>query len=167
KSNKKNDKKTSSKKKTSNNRAVSTASGDFMSTKAINVYNSANGSSVGTLNPYQKIVATHKTEAGGSTWYKVSFKNQTFWVKANDVTTYKAQAKPKAQNNNNSGQKNNQSTNNTSSSKGHNYPANSITFGGKTVYYKNGGRGSGQSIIDTTSNASTWGGASTFSGNDG
>jgi len=175
KSNKKNDKKTSSKKKTSNNRAVSTASGDFMSTKSINVYNSANGSSVGTLNPYQKIVATHKTEAGGGTWYKVSFKNQTFWVKANDVTTYKAQAKPTAT------QSSNSSKGNNSSGKGHNYPPNSITFNGKTVYYQNVGYGDSidgngevqgesskaQTVIDTTNKAATFGGASTFSGTDG
>lgn len=48
-------------------------------------------------------------------------------------------------------------------------PAMSLNILGQTVYYQNGGPGSGQSIIDANSDsqASTWGGAAVFSGNDG
>lgn len=48
-------------------------------------------------------------------------------------------------------------------------PAMSLNILGQTVYYQNGGQGSGQSIIDANSDsqASTWGGAAVFSGSDG
>ncbi|MGX6970819.1 sortase domain-bontaining protein [Vagococcus bubulae] len=48
-------------------------------------------------------------------------------------------------------------------------PAMSLNILGQIVYYQNGGQAAGQSIIDANSDyeASTWGGAQTFSGNDG
>lgn len=48
-------------------------------------------------------------------------------------------------------------------------PAMTLNMLGQTIYYQNGGQGSGQSIIDANSDsqASTWGGASVFSGSDG
>lgn len=48
------------------------------------------------------------------------------------------------------------------------YEAYKMYVGGKTITYKNGGIANGQSIIDSNSKLiSTWGGAETFSGNDG
>ena len=58
------------------------------------------------------------------------------------------------------------SSSNTNNSSGYN--ANSIIFLGKSVYYYNGGSGSGQSIIDNNIHvASTWGGAEVWSPHDG
>lgn len=48
-------------------------------------------------------------------------------------------------------------------------PAMSLNILGNIIYYQNGGQAAGQSIIDANSDseASTWGGAQTFSGDDG
>lgn len=42
-----------------------------------------------------------------------------------------------------------------------------IYYGNKAIPYKNSGQSGGQATIDKTNNASTWGGASVFSGLDG
>ncbi len=52
----------------------------------------------------------------------------------------------------------------TSSSR---YAPMTLYFNGKSVTYANGGKGSGQSIIDSSRKASTWGGVAVFSGTDG
>lgn len=51
---------------------------------------------------------------------------------------------------------------------GSSYEAYKMYIGGKAITYKNGGIANGQKIIDGNSSLiSTWGGAETFSGNDG
>jgi hypothetical protein len=58
-------------------------------------------------------------------------------------------------------------TRTASSSSSNQYVPMMIYFNGKAVPYVNGGQSSGQSIIDHSRKASTWGGASVFSGTDG
>ncbi|MBP1918901.1 SH3 domain-containing protein [Youngiibacter multivorans] len=55
-----------------------------------------------------------------------------------------------------------------SASAGSSYSPNRMYIAGKALVYKNGGKSSGQSIIDSNRNViSTWGGATPWSGNDG
>lgn len=149
-------------KKPSNDFKTENKSGDFMSSVELNMRKGPGTEydAVGVLKPGVKAVASKQAKASnGSTWYEITVNNVTGWSSSNYLSNY-AKTETKQTN---SSTANKQVTSDSAPK----YNANTIYWQGNATPYKNGGRANGQKIIDTSSNASTWGGAETFSGNDG
>lgn len=135
-------------------------SGEFMSTVDLNIRKgpSTDFEAVGYLKAYGKAVASEKTNYQDNTWYKITYNGVTGWASAGYLKNYKEESKTK---------ETSSDDDNSKSTTSNQYKANHIYFNGRSVPYKNGGKANGQAIIDSSNYASTWGGASTFSGTDG
>lgn len=129
-----------------------------MSTVSLNVRNGVGVSAgrIGSMSPYKKYTATKSAKAqDGNTWFYIE--EIKGWASGAYVKDYAEVKQPAAPSN----------TSKPQNSAAKKYKPNTIYYGNKAVPYRNSGRSGGQATIDKTNNASTWGGASTFSGLDG